>query len=86
MSVDESGFRTIPLGDLELLDEIQLNDVSTIASRQPGRCSVTRLLIAPLRRTYSARVSGRKSDMTVAVYQGQNAEEASDWFLEELML
>ncbi|KAJ7899829.1 hypothetical protein B0H13DRAFT_2029329, partial [Mycena leptocephala] len=70
-----SGFRTIPLGDLELLDEIQLNDVSTIVSRQPGRCSVTRLLIAPLRRTYSARVSGRKSDMTVAVYQGQNAEE-----------
>ncbi|KAJ6556375.1 hypothetical protein B0H19DRAFT_141744 [Mycena capillaripes] len=70
------GFRTIPMGDLELLSEIQLNDETGLVRRQPGRNSVTRLLIGPLsRRTYSARVNGRNSDMTVAVYQGQNAEE-----------
>ncbi|KAF8173526.1 hypothetical protein K438DRAFT_1850284, partial [Mycena galopus ATCC 62051] len=66
-----SGFRTIPLGDVNLLNEIQAKD-DTITR---GRGSVTRLLIRPLRRTYSARVKGRKSDMTVAVYQGHNAEE-----------
>lgn len=66
------------MGDLELLSEIQLNDGTGLVNRQPGRNSVTRLLIGPLsRRTYYARVNGRTSDMTVAVYQGQNAEEVS---------
>jgi hypothetical protein len=66
------------MGDLELLSEIQLNDGTGLVNRQPGRNSVTRLLIGPLsRRTYCARVNGRTSDMTVAVYQGQNAEEVS---------
>ncbi|KAJ6536961.1 hypothetical protein B0H19DRAFT_380106 [Mycena capillaripes] len=59
----------IPLGDMNLLNEIRLDDGFDI---RPGRGSVTRLSI---RRTYSARIKGRKSDMTVAVYQGQNAEE-----------
>ncbi|KAJ7111708.1 hypothetical protein C8R44DRAFT_252320 [Mycena epipterygia] len=74
-----SDFRMIPLGDLDLLNEIGLNYVSGVVSRQPGRSSVTRTRIGcdrPLsRRRYSARVNGRQSDMTVAVYQGQNAEE-----------
>lgn len=66
------------MGDLELLSEIQLNDGTGLVNRQPRRNSVTRLLIGPLsRRTYCARVNGRTSDMTVAVYQGQNAEEVS---------
>ncbi|KAF7374275.1 hypothetical protein MSAN_00310500 [Mycena sanguinolenta] len=71
-----SGFRRIPLGDVNLLSEIQVHSVSDTVARQFERGSVTRLLIRPLsRRTYSARVKGRRSDMTVAVYQGHNAEE-----------
>ncbi|KAF7374283.1 MFS general substrate transporter [Mycena sanguinolenta] len=71
-----SSFRRIPLGDVNLLSEIQVHSVSDTVARQFERGSVTRLLIRPLsRRTYSARVKGRKSDMTVAVYQGHNAEE-----------
>ncbi|KAJ7036951.1 hypothetical protein C8F04DRAFT_1093910 [Mycena alexandri] len=63
------------MGDLDLLQEIKSNR-SRPATREHERGPVTRLLIAPLsKRTYSARVNGRKSDMTVAVYQGQNAEE-----------
>ncbi|KAJ6512553.1 hypothetical protein C8R45DRAFT_1152250 [Mycena sanguinolenta] len=71
-----SGFRRIPLGDVNLLNEIQVHSVSVTPSPHHERGSVTRLLIRPLiRRTYSARVKGRRSDMTVAVYQGHNAEE-----------
>ncbi|KAJ7723923.1 hypothetical protein B0H16DRAFT_331112 [Mycena metata] len=74
-AVVSSDFRTIPMGDLDLLQEIQ-SDRSRPTTREHERGTVTRLLIAPLsKRTYSARINGRKSDMTVAVYQGQNAEE-----------
>ncbi|KAJ7455197.1 hypothetical protein FB451DRAFT_647547 [Mycena latifolia] len=62
-----SDFRRIPLGDLDLRSEIRLNCESSEAYRSYGRRSV--------RRIYSARVHGSKSPMTVALYQGENAEE-----------
>ncbi|KAJ7339113.1 hypothetical protein DFH08DRAFT_812509 [Mycena albidolilacea] len=68
----DGGFRTIPLEDLNLLNEIRLDEGFDI---RPGRSSVTQICRPLSRRTYSARIKGRKSDMTVAVYQGQNAEE-----------
>ncbi|KAJ7079693.1 hypothetical protein C8R44DRAFT_895646 [Mycena epipterygia] len=61
-----SDFRTIPLGDLDLRNEIRLDDGGMV-NRQRG------LLAA--RRIYTARIEGKQSDMTVAVYQGENAEE-----------
>jgi hypothetical protein len=62
-------FRTIPLGDIELLNEIRLNG-SGVVDRWTGKATV--------RRMYSARIEGRESRrMTVAIYQGQGAEEVS---------
>lgn len=57
----------IPLGDIDLQKEIRLEDESNIVARQP----------APgfARRVYSAKIEGRASDMTVAVYEGADAEE-----------
>jgi hypothetical protein len=53
----------IPLGDLDLQ-----NDTGIISRhREGGRSRV--------RRVYSARVEGRNSSVTVAMYQGHGAEE-----------
>ncbi|KAJ7031845.1 hypothetical protein C8F04DRAFT_1185548 [Mycena alexandri] len=59
-------FRTIPLGDIDLRREIRCDSNLSIVSRQ---CSVWRV--------FSAKIYGRKSRVTVATYQGDNAEE--DW-------
>lgn len=59
-------FRTICLGDLYLLNEIRL-DEGGVVNRQRGLC--------PARRIYSARIRETQLDMTVAVYEGENAEE-----------
>ncbi|KAJ7851837.1 hypothetical protein B0H14DRAFT_2761147 [Mycena olivaceomarginata] len=59
-------FPIIPLGHVDLRNEIQLDNKGAI-SRERGR---------PARRIYSARIHGGRSDMTVAVYEGANAEEA----------
>lgn len=59
-------FRRIPLGDIDLKNEIRLNSESGVVDLKGSRGSV--------RRMYSARVDGPTSDMTVALYQG-NAEE-----------
>ncbi|KAJ6514817.1 hypothetical protein C8R47DRAFT_1088769 [Mycena vitilis] len=56
-------FRMIPLGDLDLRREV---DRSIAAIRHRRGCAV---------RVYSANVDGRKSTMTVALYQGRNSEE-----------
>ncbi|KAJ7120210.1 hypothetical protein C8R44DRAFT_877658 [Mycena epipterygia] len=61
-----SDFRTIPLGDLDLRNEIRLEN-GGVVTRQYGRGTA--------RRIYSARIDGKQSDMTVAVYEGKNAEE-----------
>ncbi|KAJ7111778.1 hypothetical protein C8R44DRAFT_711334 [Mycena epipterygia] len=62
-----SDFRRIPLGDIDLHHEILLDYESGVVDRSRGR--------ACFRRMYSAKIDGRKSKMTVAVYQGDNAEE-----------
>ncbi|KAJ7509113.1 hypothetical protein B0H11DRAFT_1363248 [Mycena galericulata] len=66
-----SDFRRIPLGDVDLRHEIRM-DASGVVHWQGAR--------ACARKMYSARVEGKQSDMTVAVYQGENAEEK--WKLE----
>ncbi|KAJ7610503.1 hypothetical protein FB45DRAFT_1038070 [Roridomyces roridus] len=68
------------MGDLHLLSEKRIADVdevpSSVINQRAEGGFLTRVLSVPLcRRTYSARINGRESDMTVAVYQGQNAEE-----------
>jgi hypothetical protein len=54
----------IPLGDIDLQREVFLNNTGVI-NHQPER--------ARIRRLYTAKIVGRKSD--VAVYQGEGAQE-----------
>ncbi|KAJ6592695.1 hypothetical protein B0H19DRAFT_1088348 [Mycena capillaripes] len=61
-------FRMIPLGDLDLRHEVNRG---VIDIRRRRGCTA---------RVYSARVDGRDSKMTVALYQGRTAEEV--WRLE----
>ncbi|KAJ7509085.1 hypothetical protein B0H11DRAFT_2270607 [Mycena galericulata] len=61
-----SDFRRIPLGDVDLRHEIRI-DTSGVVHRKGAKASAKKM--------YSARIEGRQSDMTVAVYQGENAEE-----------
>jgi hypothetical protein len=53
------------MGDIDLLREIRLDN--GIADFQRDRPRV--------RRVYTAKIEGRKSDVTVAVYQGEGAQE-----------
>ncbi|KAJ7104842.1 hypothetical protein C8R44DRAFT_886878 [Mycena epipterygia] len=62
-----SDFRTIPLGDLDLRNEIRV-DECRIASRHHGICAA--------RRIYTARVEGKQSAVTAAIYEGEHAEES----------
>jgi hypothetical protein len=60
----------IPIGDIDLLEEIHLKKETGIVGRHhPERTRV--------RRMYSAKIDGRKSGVTVAMYQGDGAEEVS---------
>lgn len=62
-------FRTIALGDIDLLNEIRVDDFGVV-DRWTRR--------AIFRRIYCARIEGRGSQhMTVAVYQGNGAAEVS---------
>ncbi|KAJ7063840.1 hypothetical protein C8F01DRAFT_1250107 [Mycena amicta] len=67
VGVPQADFRKIPLGDINLQRELRVDDrsVSVYRRREHG-C---------VHRVYSARVEGRKGDMTVAIFQGKNAEE-----------
>jgi hypothetical protein len=60
-------FRMIALGDIDLQHEIRLNDIFGVVDRLCERSWV--------RRVYSAKIDGRKSGMTVAMYQGKKAKE-----------
>ncbi|KAJ7687110.1 hypothetical protein B0H17DRAFT_1136438 [Mycena rosella] len=62
-------FRVIPLGDLDLRHEIRLNYDTGIVDRRQIR--------GPVRQMHSARIHGSESTMTVAIYEGDNAEEVS---------
>jgi hypothetical protein len=56
------------VGDIDLLREIRL-DKRSIADYHCDRPRV--------RRVYTAKIEGRKSEATVAVYQGEGAHEVS---------
>ncbi|KAF8145167.1 hypothetical protein K438DRAFT_1872542 [Mycena galopus ATCC 62051] len=62
-----SHFPTIPLGHLDLRNEILLNIGSDTVYRRDRQVSV--------RKVYSARIHGCQANMTVVVYEGDNAEE-----------
>ncbi|KAJ7667219.1 hypothetical protein B0H17DRAFT_1089030 [Mycena rosella] len=62
-----SDFRMIPLGDMDLRNEIRFNRQTGVVGRQSPRGCI--------RRMYSAKIEGRKSAMTVKIYQGDEAEE-----------
>jgi hypothetical protein len=55
------------MGDLDLRAEIHLDDHNSVVYRRDRQ--------ACARRIYSARIPGVDSKMTVAVYQGNNAEK-----------
>ncbi|KAJ7036938.1 hypothetical protein C8F04DRAFT_457417 [Mycena alexandri] len=62
-------FRMIPIGDIDLQKELTVNKESwVLGRRRKHNCA---------RRVYSAKIDGRNSNVTVAVYQGDGAEE--DW-------
>jgi hypothetical protein len=60
----------IPMGDIDLLEEIRLDN-------KTGVVGYHHLQRTRVRRVYSARVDGRKSGVTVAMYQGHGAEEVT---------
>ncbi|KAJ7669069.1 hypothetical protein B0H17DRAFT_1086889 [Mycena rosella] len=60
-------FRVIPLEDIDLRKQIRLDDEIGVVNRGGRRACV--------RRMYTARIEGKKSAMTVAVYQGDDAQE-----------
>jgi hypothetical protein len=57
----------IPLADIDLQYEIRPNNGAGVVNRPRERLRV--------RRVYSAKVDHRKSNITVAMYQGEGAEE-----------
>jgi hypothetical protein len=61
----------IPLGEIDLKNEIHQDTGSAEVRRRGGRRSV--------RRVYSARIHGCPSNMTVALYQGDTAEEVRSY-------
>ncbi|KAF7377026.1 hypothetical protein MSAN_00120700 [Mycena sanguinolenta] len=62
-----SDFRMIPMGDIDLQHEIRVDNSTGVLNYHRQRAHVRRL--------YSAKVEGRKSTLTVAMYQGHGAEE-----------
>ncbi|KAJ7768282.1 hypothetical protein B0H16DRAFT_1882189 [Mycena metata] len=64
---EPSDFRRIPLGDLDLRNEIRLDAGSGVVHFQTERICA--------RLIYTALVEGKQSDMTVAVYRGAYAEK-----------
>ncbi|KAJ7063807.1 hypothetical protein C8F01DRAFT_35766 [Mycena amicta] len=67
VGVPPADFRKIPLGDINLQRELRVDDQSvSVYRRREHGC---------VHRVYSARVEGKKADMTVAIFQGENAEE-----------
>ncbi|KAF7364417.1 hypothetical protein MSAN_01102600 [Mycena sanguinolenta] len=64
-----SDFIRIPLGNIDLRNEIQVDAATGAVWRHREQKRTT------VRRMYSARVIGHNEPMTVALYQGHNAEE-----------
>ncbi|KAJ7095657.1 hypothetical protein C8R44DRAFT_860272 [Mycena epipterygia] len=70
-------FRTIPLGDLDCVTRSVLND----GAKWGGES----ILWSVLATHYSARIDGRQSDMTVTLYEGENAELAMKTYNKALL-
>jgi hypothetical protein len=66
----------IPKGDIDLQHEICLEHNSAVLGcyRSERAC---------VRRVYSAKIDGQKSGVTVAMYQGDGAEEVCYFLLSE---
>ncbi|KAJ6452403.1 hypothetical protein C8R45DRAFT_1083360 [Mycena sanguinolenta] len=64
-----SNLRMIPLGDIDLRHEIRVDPGTGISNSKRGQACVRRMHSA------KARIDGRKSRVTVAMYQGNGAEE-----------
>ncbi|KAJ6530783.1 hypothetical protein B0H19DRAFT_1384653, partial [Mycena capillaripes] len=62
-----SDFRMIPLGDIDLQREICLNGDSAIIDCRDGRRYI--------RKMYTAKINREQADMTVAIWEGENAED-----------
>ncbi|KAJ6462838.1 hypothetical protein C8R45DRAFT_1107910 [Mycena sanguinolenta] len=63
-------FRMIPMGDIDLRREIRVNErMGCVAYSERQRACVRRMHSA------KAIIAGRKSRVTVALYQGDGAEE-----------
>ncbi|KAF7377034.1 hypothetical protein MSAN_00121500 [Mycena sanguinolenta] len=67
-----SDFRMIPMGDIDLRHRIRVNERMSVAFSRPRER-------ARVRRLYSAKVEGRKSTLTVAMYQGDNAAQNQEF-------
>ncbi|KAF7330676.1 hypothetical protein MSAN_02453000 [Mycena sanguinolenta] len=65
-----SDFRMIPLGDIDLRWQIRVDEYTGVARSQRQRACVRRIHSA------KARIDGRRTRVTVAMYQGNGAEEA----------
>ncbi|KAF7337249.1 hypothetical protein MSAN_02277400 [Mycena sanguinolenta] len=65
---EPSEFRTIPRGDVKLVKEVRLSPQSGVVGRQSRGVSVRRAV-------YHAEIRGDPGTVTVAVYQGNGAEE-----------
>ncbi|KAJ6462886.1 hypothetical protein C8R45DRAFT_524257, partial [Mycena sanguinolenta] len=59
----------IPMGDIDLRRQIRVNEYTGVAYSYPQRACVRRMHSA------KARIDGQKSRVTVAMYQGDDAEE-----------
>ncbi|KAF7340627.1 hypothetical protein MSAN_02134600 [Mycena sanguinolenta] len=64
-----SDFRMIPMGDIDLRHEIRVNERTGVAYSRGHRACVRRMHSA------KARIDGRKSRVTVVIYQGNDAEK-----------
>ncbi|KAJ6462845.1 hypothetical protein C8R45DRAFT_1220383 [Mycena sanguinolenta] len=64
-----SDFRMIPMGDIDLRRQIRVNEHTGVAYSHRQQTCVRRMHSA------NARIDGRKTRVTVAMYQGDGAEE-----------
>ena len=58
------------MGDINLQQELMVTGHSGLVDRRRARNCV--------RRVYSAKIDGRSTDLTVAMYEGDGAEEVRD--------
>jgi hypothetical protein len=63
----------IPMGEIDLQHEIGVGNESGLVYRQNQ--------LGHTRQMYSAKVEGRRSSMTVSIYQGDRAEEVGKFTL-----